>query len=265
MATGRTLAKWMRVYIDGFDFSGDARTLGPLLWTFEEEEFTPLTAATKGYLSGQGNIGVGTLNALLDNTAVTGIHTVLNTPGVMRTVMAPLGIRAAPAQGDPCYVGQFEQKDYAVEGTDGAVALTINFEPSERASSLVYARPWGSLMHAKGAETGANTAVGIDDSPAGAATTKGGYMVYSIFASNAVGTVVVKMQDAAVNNDGSFADIGSCATSAIGFAAIAAGTAHGLVAIGATATVRQFTRWQIVLAGGMTTVTFALAFVRGNV
>jgi len=74
----------------------------------------------------------------------------------------------------------------------------------------------------------------------------------------------VSVEDAVANNDGSFGALVDCETSAIGFAAIAAGTAHGLVAIAPTATVKQFTRWQIALAGGMTSCSFALAFVRGS-
>lgn len=257
MATGRTASKHTRVYIDGYDFSGDARSIGPLAWSFEEHEFVPLTANVKGYLPGHAEINPGTLNALLDNTATTGIHAVMGAPG-MRTVLVPIGIRAAPAQGDPVFCGEFEQKEYLVDPSEGSTGLTVSFEASGRASTFIYARPWGSLLHARSAETAVNSSTGIDDSPAGAATSKGGFMVYQLFTSN--GTVTLKVQDAAVNVDGSFADLSGATSGAID---ASSSPKSGLVALGITATVRQYTRWQLVF-GTATTATFALAFVRNH-
>lgn len=256
MATGRTVAKWTRVYADGYDLSGDARTIGPLAWTFEEVEFYSLTAAVKGALPGAAAIGLGALNALFDN-ATGQIHAALNAAGTKRNVMVPIGIRAAPAQGDPVFLGQFHQKDYLSDLSGEALTVNLPFNAWHAdATSLLYDKPWGTLLHAKGAETAANTAVGVDDY--GAQTLKGGLMAYQIFAVAGTGTVTLKVQDAATNTNPSFADLTGATSGAIADTAV---PAAGLIALGTAATVRQYLRWQLVFSG-ITSVTFALAFVR---
>lgn len=256
MATGRTTDNNIRFYADGYDWSGMTRSVGPLIWTFDEGDQTCLTDGVKNVLLGQPMVGVGTLNGVFDNTATTGLHILASGAGVMRTVMVPIGIRAAPAQGDPVYMGEFEQKDYM--GVTGSVATyaTVAFaQSSARASTFLYDKPWGWLLHAKGAETAVNTAVGIDDN--GAATAFGGYLVYQVFAGN--GTATIKVQDAATNSNGSFSDLSGATSGSIDCST----PKYGRVAIGRTATVRQYLRWQIVF-GTATTVTFALAFVRAT-
>lgn len=234
--------------------SGYSRNFGPLACTFEEGVDDAITLAVKSTLPGQASISMGTLNGLFDNTATSGLHVIMNDPGVERDVMIPVGIRGEPANNDPVFVGQFQQLGYYGEPDNNPVYASIPFSASESATGtgLVYARPWGTLLLAKAAKTAANTATGLDQM---AATALGGYMMYQVFAGN--GTATIKVQDAAVNADGSFADLLSsgsinCAT-----------PQSGIVALSKTATVRRYIRWQIAL-GTATSVTFALAFVRGN-
>jgi hypothetical protein len=263
---GRTVAKWMRVYVDAFDLSGYTRSLGTVGVEYEEADLSSVTDPVRGAMPNLAKRLFGPLDAVLDNTALVGTHLSLQPgAGTMRTVTACFGDRAAPVQGVPAFMGQFEQQSYMAVEDSGAVTVHAEFENSAMATvgTLRYPSPWGWLLHPLSAETAANTAIGIDDYGAVPPTLRGGYMAYHISASNGAGTVVVKVQHASVaNTDGNFSDVAGLATSAIGFAAIAAGTAHGVVPIGAV-TISRWTRWQIVLAGGMTTATFALAFVRG--
>lgn len=252
MTTGRTVAKHTRVYIDGYDMSGYARAVGPLMQSYDEVDLTVFTDAIKGILPAHATLGIGTLNGVMDNTATSGLHVVMNAPGTIRTVMIPVGMNATPAQGDPVYTGQFEQQGYYAEGDPAYVSIPFG-TTSEAASTLLYDKPWGWLLHAKGAEIGANSATGIDDNAA--ATAKGGYMCYQVFSGD--GTATIKVQDAAVNADGSFADLSGATTGSIDCSSVK----YGIVAIGRTATVRRYLRWQVAL-GTASTVTFALAFVR---
>ncbi len=258
MATGRTLfKKWMRVYVDGYDLSGYSRTCEPLDWTWGEADMTcPLSDGSVNVMPNDCTISMGALNTILDSTAVSGSHTILKTPAA-RKVMIPVGIRAAPAVGDDVWMGAFQQLGYQAADDGGAIVANIPFGKWDAAQLIRYAKPWGVLLHAYGAETAANTAVGIDDN--GGASSNGGFMMYQIFTSNAAGTATVTVQDAAVNNDGGFALLAGATSGAIGFASI---PAAGIVPLGNTADVRQYLRWQVALAGGMTTVTFALGFVR---
>ncbi len=252
MATGRTVSKFTRVYVSGYDLSGYSRSIGPLSWTFDEADGTTMGDTVKGAMPNHPMINIGTLNAVLDNTAARS-HDVIGTTQAKRVVMVPIGIRAEPAQGDPVFAGEFMQKDFYHETGDGIVTISAPFTGwAVDGSTLLYDKPWGWLLHAKGAETAVNAAVGIDDY--GAATARGGFMCYQLFSSN--GTINIKAQDAATNTDGSFADL-----AASGLITAAVTPAAALVALGNTATVRRYLRWQITL-GTATTATFATSFVR---
>lgn len=256
MPTGRTVAKFARVYIDGNDMSGFSRNIGPLRTVFDQDEGTVFNDPVKGAFPGHVSISPGTLTGNFDNTATVGLHVVASGAGVKRDVMVNIGIQAVPAIGDPCFMSQPEQTDYKAEPTTGSlVAATIEFgEWANLGDTLLYERAWGQVQHALGAETAANTAIGIDH-VGGAATTKGGFMMYHATTSN--GTATLKMQDADTNLDGSFGDLVSS-----GVIDPSSGALSALVPLGTTATVKQFLRWQLLL-GTATTITFTIGFVRG--
>lgn len=251
MATGRTVLKYSKVYMDGFDFTGHSRSFGPLAWSFEEADTTTLGDGVKTAMPNQATINVGTLNSVFDNTATTGSHILLPSQ-TKRTLMLPIGIRADPAAGDPVFCGEFMQKEFMHQvETASAITLSAAFSgwPTD-ATSALFPKPWGVLVHAKGAETAVNAGTGVDDR--GAATALGGFMVYQFFTSD--GTATLKIQDSADNS--SFADLVTA-----GSLDASSTPKHGLVALAATAAVRRYLRWQVVF-GTATTATFALAFVR---
>jgi hypothetical protein len=73
--------------------------------------------------------------------------------------------------------------------------------------------------------------------------------------------LTLKVQDAATNSNGSFSDL-SGATSGSITAAVT--PQSGMVALGTTATVRRYLRWQLVF-GTATTCSFTAAFIRNNI
>jgi len=76
------------VYQDGYDLSGFGRTIGPLQNEWSEVDMTATMSDTaRGYYAGEPQVNVGTLNAVFDNTATTGLHTVGITAGISRTVL----------------------------------------------------------------------------------------------------------------------------------------------------------------------------------
>lgn len=253
MATGRITIFNSRVYIDGYDMSGYSRTYGPIACTFDEGVDDAITLPVKQTIPGNAVVSIGTLNGLFDNTATSGLHVIMEGAGVNRNVMIPFGIQAAPANNDPVFCGKFHQLGYAGEPDNNPVYASIPFGgTANNAENAAYARPWGVLLHAKTARTAANTATGLDQT---AQTTKGGFMMYQIFSRD--GTVAIKVQDASTNSDGSFTDLLTSGTIS------GSGVTSGIVALAKTATVKRYVRWQIAL-GTATTVTFALAFIRGN-
>lgn len=255
MSVGRTTFPHTRIYADGLDISGYTRSVGPLIWEYDEVDLTcPPGDNVKGYLPGQPRITPTAINAVLDNDAAGLFASGLKTAGAAVTLMIPIGIRAAPAAGDPCWMGIFQQLNYAAENDGGAMTVSIPFGNWDVASLNAHEEPWGVLLHAKGAETAANTAIGVDS---GAQTEGGGYMMYHLFSSN--GTVTITAQGASVNTNPSFTNIPGN-TSGVVDASIT--PAYG-IAVATTSTIKQYLRWQISL-GTATTCTFALGYVRGR-
>ena len=256
MTVGRTVDKWARVYWDGYDISGVSRSIGPTGIVYDEPELTTLQDAVKGYQAGHPQLNCAAVNGVLDNTATTGLHTVAQTAGAKRTLLIAYGQLAEPAQGDACFGGQFTQGAYQSSSDGGAMVVTMPFQGwAADATFNPDARPFGVLLHALSAVTAVNSAVGVDDN--GGATALGGYMIYQVTASSGgAHTATIKVQDAAVNADGSFADLTGCTTGVITVTAGVSGIVKATVL-----DVRQYLRWQIVL-GTATSVTFALGFVR---
>lgn len=253
MATGRTHLRFARAYVDGYDLSGYTRSFGPLTCTFDEGVDDAVTNTVKAVMPGNATIGIGTLNGLFDNTATSGLHVVMNGAGVERDVMLPLGIRAAPADNDPVFAGQFQQLNYTGDPGANPAAASIQFgNAGNTGSALGYAKPWGVLLHANAAATAANSATGLDEE---AQSTLGGWMMYQVFAGN--GTATLKVQDASTNSDGSFGDLLSSGS------IDCSSPTSGVVVLAKTATVERYVRWQIAL-GTATSVTFALSWHRNN-
>lgn len=262
MATGRTTARWTRVYVDGYDLSGVARTIGPLESTFDEAEMTSMADAVKTYLPNHPQLNVGTLNAIFDSTSVIGSVAVANITGTKRVVSVAKGIRAVPAVGDPVFCGEFMQSAYNISG-EGGVFVNIPFAGwAADATHRAYPVAWGNLLHANTAVTAVNSADAGVESETGAATAFGGYMIYHVTAAvgGAGATATIKVQDSVDEDNANYTDLSGCTTGVID---VQTAPVAGVVATTTNVTaVKQFTRWQIVL-GTATSVTFVLAFMRG--
>jgi hypothetical protein len=258
MADGRTLQRWLRLYQNGYDLSSDTLSVGPLVWDYGYEEQRGLNWAVAGGLCERATIQTGTVNTLLRTTddPTTSPHDIIKgMDGQAVVQLIAVGVRAEPAAGDPAWCAAQLSQSKVTPPTLGMVTGTIAFQPDVTAG-MNYDRPWGVLLHAKGARTAANTAAGLDG---GAATTGGGYIVAQVFAVAGEGTVTIKCQSAATNLNANFADVTGLtldfAHTAVPGAAIAQAAT--------TATINRYTRYQLVF-DGITSVTFALALVRGR-
>lgn len=251
----RTHNKHVRAYVDGVDLSGYSRQVGALSWMFGADPDAAFTDEVKNIVVGQCDIQAGTLNAFLDADAA-GLYALGSGGYGTRNLLVAIGANAAPVQGDHVFAWKFEQTSYSVEQGAGFVSATVPFGGASYASTLTYKRPWGRLLHAKGTETDVNASTGIDDN--GASSALGGVFVYHLFSSD--GTVTLKVQDAATNADGFFADLSGATSGSID---ASVSPAHGMVALGTTATVRRYLRWQLAF-GTATGATFACAFIRNN-
>ena len=257
MATGRTVgSKYTRAYVDGHDLSGYVVSVGNLEYGFEPNEIITLSDSVKGAYPGQCNIAIGDINAVLDTTAVSGFHTVLKSASdAVRDVTIPIGIRAAPVNGDPAFCAQVSQNAYQAVVEDGITTVNLDLGSwDERGDTKAYPYAWGNMIHVNGAETAANTSTGELISGEGQ-TTAGGYMMWHCFPGS-TGTVTLSIDD---STGGAFSSLVSTAQ----LTQVATTAQSGIVALATTATVDTDLRWQIAL-GTASTTTFALAFVRGR-
>jgi hypothetical protein len=254
MATGRTVIRFLRAYYDGYDVSGFARSVGPLENTFAEVDVTGIVDPLTGALPGHVQNNVGTLAANFDNTAISGILAVGDAgKGAPHTLLIPIGIRAAPAIGDPAFMGRFLQKDFtgAVDAA-GGVVVSMPFSGWSAPDEIQYANPWGTLTHAMTAETAVNSGnAGVDG---GAQTLFGGYAVFQLLAYTGGTGPVLKVQHSVDQLNADYSDL-------ISSGVLTPAPAAAVVALALGTTVKEFTRWQVVL-NGATSVTFAIGFVR---
>jgi len=251
---GRTVSRWARIYINGYDVSGYTRSLSPLDYTYDEADLTALSDAAKGYLPSMANVGIGTVNANFDNTATVSVHAI-NSPGSSNNIIIPIGDRAEPAQGVPVYCAKLQQKDYLTAEDGGAMTAALTYESSTAATPIGYMNPWGVLLHAKGAETAVNTAIGVDGL---AASTFGGYLAYQVFTGNGTATISVDVSTT-TNLNASFGALSGATSGSIDCST----PKSGFIALANPSAVGQYLRWQIAF-GTASSVTFALAFVRGR-
>ena len=263
MTRGRIRLIDRRLYVDGYNLSSELRTIGSLDQNFDKATDDSVLLPVKKTWPAQGDITPGTANMLFDNTALTGTHIVLPTAGGMRNLALLQGIQAAPAAGDPAFIGRFPQLAYKTADANGLVAANIPWG-SASGDTLIgnYATPWGIILHAESAEVGANTSVGFDlQSYFGTGTIKGGYMGYHVTAGAGTGniTAAIKVQHAATNADGSFTDLLSTGTINLGSGGVFS-RAHGFVALAYGAAVSRYVRWQISFTLA-TSVTLLLVFV----
>ena len=248
---GRTVGKFARVYAAGYDISGDTKTIGPLSAEFEQANLASMVDAVKGYLPNHATASIGALNGIFNNAATTGLNAVLAGPGVKRHVVVALGMRAAPAMGDPAFVVTCNQLDYGVTEAAGAVIANVKFGGLSQPDEVGFAAFWGHVLNANVQRTGANTAIGIDDILG--VTANGLVMAWQLTQFSGT-NITLTAQHADVNANASFANITgatSGALTAIGAGTV--GTAGGLA-------IKRYIRWQA--SGVYTSATFVLVAIR---
>ena len=118
MATGKTNSRWIRVTFNSQDLSASVSNISSVGLTYAETDVT-------AYSDGVVNFTMGTptadleLSGPLNNTATTGAHIVLapiTGNDTAYTLTVQIGIRAAPASGDPEFEGSYKVSSYRVNG-----------------------------------------------------------------------------------------------------------------------------------------------------
>lgn len=202
MATGKTNRVHFRLILDEIDLSGDAQAVGSFGSTYTEADVTGWKDGIINFTLGHPNIFIEGFQAVFNNTANTGSHTELSAQEEYLATLA-IGIRAAPAVGDPCFSAPLLQSSYTVDGSGPMLVSTTLNGPGQSHTHTVNSvlKPWGVVL-AAGTQLSATTnGTSVDN---GASSSNGGVAYLHIIASSG-GTWSLKVQDSA--NDITWADL----------------------------------------------------------
>lgn len=181
MATGKTNSRFFRMVYGGYDLSGDARALGSMGSTYAETDVTGWNEGVVNFTLGTPAINLEGFQAVFNNTASTGIHSAL--AGFVNSYSTVfIGIRAAPAVGDPTFSIPNQQASYTVAG-DGPCTVSVNMNPGQTGSLSVSGKmsPWGNALAVGASLSGSTNGTGVDN---GASSSNGGIGYLHLTASS---------------------------------------------------------------------------------
>ena len=234
MATGKTNSRWMRFICDEFDLSGQSREIGTMGVSHDEAEAHGFSDGVKNYTLGHGTAVLDGYQAVFATDGSAMSFDVLSVPED-RIISVPIGIRAAPAVGDPAYLHYANQASFTHDGS-GPILVQANLPRGTSYTDL--AQPWGVVL-AAGTSISATTNYGQVDN--GAATSNGLKVFLHVTATSS-GNWTLKVQHA--SSPPTWADLitfssdGSVITAEVGES---------------SGTVNQYLRFQATRTAGTTT------------
>lgn len=172
--TGKTHVRYCRFLLNGANLSGDIRTVNAFGVQYDQADGTGWSDGSRQWLAGYGTVMLDGLTALFNNkTAATGpvnpgAHIALKDLGSAYASVF-IGIRAAPAIGNPTYSAAFEQGGYSTAG-GGSDALMVEGSFFGSGVLPLSTSVWGVCL-ANGTELTTTTNNGSVDN--GAATSNG--------------------------------------------------------------------------------------------
>jgi hypothetical protein len=241
MATGKTHARWMRLILDGTNLSGDSRQIGSFGMEYATAEAQGWADGVVHYTLGHPSHIFSGYQAVFNNTASTGSHTELSAVEKYFLTLF-VGIRAAPAVGDPTFSSDMEQMNYKIDGTD---SVLINVDMIKGVSNITNAAAFGRAL-AIGTSLSATTNGDSIDNGASSANGATGFLHVTATSS---GNWTLKVQDSP--DDGAWSDL---FTFDIDGSAVTADTKS------ASGTVDRYLRFQATRTAG--TTSFWCAVIR---
>jgi len=233
-----------RLYVQGYDLSGDANAIGSMGWSQNLYDVTTLDSSAVKRIVGEAS-GELSVDVFFD-AASSRSHSVFTSnsgkqPSTDQVVLVPLG----SAVGSKSAALVAKQADYSVNSAVGSpVTASATF------SSNATPTEFGTMVTAfDDTITSSTSGSSVDDS---AATSNGGSWVYQILAFSAVGgnaRWLVNLQHS--SDDSSFSDVISAYVTAVG-------AARGEF----TGTLNRYVKNRVVLDASSGSITFAIGYVR---
>ena len=231
----------MRLYVSGYDLSGDANSLGAVGYTNELYDVTTLSDSSTARLLGKVD-GTLTVNGYFDNAA-NKIHAVFSgNSGKIPTADVNVLVPLSSAAGDPCYGLVAKEAEYNTDRSDsGPITVYSSFAANG------YAPQFGEMIttHDDTAASGTVNSAVVDSGASSSSGASGFLQVFSV----ASGTPTIKIQHA-TSSGGTYSDL-------ISFTAVTDRTSEYKEVSG---TVNRYLRYNV--TGTYTTVNFAVALSR---
>jgi len=235
----------VRLYVNGYDLSGDANALDGLGYTQELFDTTTLSQSTVSRIAGRTD-GSCSVSAYFD-AASAHIHAVMTAnsgaiPTTNQNVLIPLG----GSVGSDATGFIAKEGDYAVSGAIGSpvtVSATYSVDGVEPAMATM-------VTAHDDAVTSSTSGTAVDDS---ASSSDGGSWFYQILSFSAVGGNArwhINLQHSSDNS--TYTDVSSATVTGIG----AARTEF-------TGTFNRYVKNRVVMDASSGALTFAIGYIRG--
>lgn len=239
--------RWMRVFVSGYNLSGDARTFGELMNRFEGIDYTGWSESVHNYLSdGRRMVGITGFQAFVNDTAGRAFAALKHASSLANrgNVSMLFGGGAEPEIGDVAYhIPSIQIIDTTgFDGGAGVINADFRFDTADFTAN--FDAPFGVVAHPETSLSATTNGASINN---GASSPDGLSAVLHVPVSSG-GTWVFKVQDSPDNS--AWADV-------LTFSANGSAVASEFAS--ASGTVDQYIRFQATRTSGTVTPVCTVA------
>lgn len=178
---------YTRLYIGGYDISGDARTFGSAENTMEGVSMRGWANSVDQFIAdGWRMIGLRGFKAFMNDTSTTGAFTLLRDRPSNELILA-FGGGGEPAVPDPCYIMSGVQINSPVTMESSAAILTADFVANSNIST--HGNPFGVVLSPP---TSISSTTSNSSHDNGAATTGGYHTIIEVLAASGTWDVTIE-------------------------------------------------------------------------
>ena len=245
------LLRHLRLYVGGYDLSGDSRTFGNAMGTFGEVDFTGWSELVRNYLAdGWLQAGLTGYQALMNDTSGRALDQLqLSGNSQASQISLCFGGGGEPAVPDPAYLlPSIQLNDLQAFDGSAAVLSGIDFRPDAAQYTTNFAKAWGIVLQgptALSATQAASSSISADNG----ASSSDGFIAHLHILSTSSGDFAFKIRHSA--DDSAWSDL---VTFSADGSAVTAELASG------TGTVNRYVAFDATRTAG--TVTAICTFVR---
>lgn len=239
------LLRYARLYLDGYDLSGDSRTLSSLDYSATELDFTGWDNSIRQFLSDQFILtGIRGYQAFINDASDKSFDALTPLPSSVVYVSMLFGGNAEPETGDPAYLLPSAQMGDQASFDGGVGVLSTDFLPISGGMDIP---PWGYVLYPKTTVSANDTGDTLDDFGAGSTA---GYIAILHVLTATSGSIVFTVEHS--TDDNSYSTLGTFI--------VLDGSVIGGEMIEGSSTVNRYIQFEAVWTSGSAIV--ACTFIR---